>query len=247
MTDYDKISEEYQKSKLHPWRQYIEKYTAIKILGNLDNKNVLDVACGNGIYSRIIKTKLNAKYVTGVDISKNMIELAKKYDNNNDISNIEYYVYDALELPVLGNYDVVFASYLLNYAKNKDELYIMCKNIYDNLKHGGKFVGINDSPMDNNNNYKLFSKYKLKKMNNDPNRSEGSEIIYSFIDDDNQEILVINYYWKPETYQSILLEVGFREFSWVYPSLDPNHGFGNEYWNDFMCNSPIIGFTVYKL
>jgi toxoflavin synthase len=47
-TNYDLIAEQYRRSKLTPWRTYIEQYTLLELLGDLRGKSVLDLACGEG-------------------------------------------------------------------------------------------------------------------------------------------------------------------------------------------------------
>ena len=43
-TNYDDIAEEYKRSKLQPWRQYIEAFTLFELIGDLAGKSVLDLA-----------------------------------------------------------------------------------------------------------------------------------------------------------------------------------------------------------
>ena len=51
-TDYDAVAEEYKLSKLAQWRTYIERYSLLNLLGKVRGKSVLDLACGEGFYSR---------------------------------------------------------------------------------------------------------------------------------------------------------------------------------------------------
>jgi ubiquinone/menaquinone biosynthesis C-methylase UbiE len=60
-----------------PRRKYLETPSFIKLLGDLSNEDVIDLACGEGFYTRILREKTKGK-VYGVDISTGMIELAKK-------------------------------------------------------------------------------------------------------------------------------------------------------------------------
>lgn len=64
----------------------------LDILGDIDSKSILDLACGTGTLSRILAKK-NAM-VTGTDYSKEMIKIAKA--KNNDFKYpIEYVISDA--------------------------------------------------------------------------------------------------------------------------------------------------------
>jgi 2-polyprenyl-3-methyl-5-hydroxy-6-metoxy-1,4-benzoquinol methylase len=65
-TDYDAISTEYKKAKQHPWRLHIEHFTLFELIGPVAGKTVLDLACGEGFYTRSLKQKGAAK-VVGMD------------------------------------------------------------------------------------------------------------------------------------------------------------------------------------
>ena len=74
------------------------------------------------------------------------IEQAKEIEKKEPLG-IQYHVGDASKpYDHLGEFDVVFAGYLLNYATDKDILKQMIVNIYKVLKKGGVFVAIIDDP-----------------------------------------------------------------------------------------------------
>ena len=49
---YDSIAESYRDSKQLPFRYVVERYTLFQTLGDLRNRTVLDLACGEGFYTR---------------------------------------------------------------------------------------------------------------------------------------------------------------------------------------------------
>jgi hypothetical protein len=51
-TNYDPIAEQYKQSKHQPWRIYIETFTLMSLIGELSGKRVVDLACGEGFYTR---------------------------------------------------------------------------------------------------------------------------------------------------------------------------------------------------
>ena len=75
-TDYDNLSDSYGQTKVSPLRKYVDEYTLFKVLGNIRGKSVLDLACGDGHYTRLVKAK-GAATVVGVDISPAMIDAAR--------------------------------------------------------------------------------------------------------------------------------------------------------------------------
>jgi toxoflavin synthase len=119
-TDYDLIAEQYKRSKQSPWRTYIEQYTLLELLGDLRGKSVLDLACGEGYYSRILKN-LGARRVVGVDLSSKMIELARASERELRLG-VEYVVSDAINYQPDESFDIVTAGCLLNYADTKEKL-----------------------------------------------------------------------------------------------------------------------------
>lgn len=95
-TDFNQISIEYQLSKLQPWRKHVEAYTFFTLLGDVSNPSVLDLACGDGFYTRQLKFR-GATKVVGVDVSEKMVELAEKAEEKNPLG-IDYIVQDVIGL-----------------------------------------------------------------------------------------------------------------------------------------------------
>ena len=143
-TDYDPIAEQYQRSKQQPWRTFIEAYGLMQLVGDPTGRAALDVACGEGFYTRMLRRQGAAK-VAGVDLSAGMVELAREQEARQGLG-IEYLVGDVRELRLGQQFDFVVAAYLLNYARDRAELRAMCAGIADCLKPGGRFVTVNCNP-----------------------------------------------------------------------------------------------------
>ena len=116
----------------------------MQLIGDPTGKSVLDVACGEGFYSRMLK-QCGATSVTGVDLSVGMIELAIQQEEINQ-QGIQFLVADAREYNPTEKYDLVIAAYLFNYAHNQQELQAMCDGIARCLNPGGRFITVNCSP-----------------------------------------------------------------------------------------------------
>src|SRR5262245_54525784 len=144
-TDYNAIAAEYKKCKQQPWRSYIEHFTLFGLIGDLTGNSVLDLACGEGFYTRFLK-KAGAGKTLGVDLSERMIDLARAEESRNPLG-IDYLVQDAKMLELPEKVDLVVAAYLLNYAANKEELRAMCQAVARNLKPGCRFITVNNSPV----------------------------------------------------------------------------------------------------
>ena len=66
-------------------------------LGDIKDKNVLDLGCGCGIFS-IGSALLGAKYAVGVDIDEDSINLARESADKFGIDNVDFIVSDVCEL-----------------------------------------------------------------------------------------------------------------------------------------------------
>ena len=91
-TNYDPIAEQYARAKQQPWRAYIEAFTLMRLIGDPTGKRVIDIACGDGFYTRMIRQGGAAK-VTGVDLSEKMIGLARASEAQQQLG-IDYIVGD---------------------------------------------------------------------------------------------------------------------------------------------------------
>ena len=146
MAQYDAIAEAYQDSKQLPFRKAIERYTLFEALGDVRGLKVLDMACGAGFYTRLLK-RAGAAAVTGIDVSAEMIRLAEREEARNPLG-CSYVCRDVADLePEPGTADLVVAMYLLHYAGTRDKLLRFLRVCRDALEPGGRLVGFNDNVM----------------------------------------------------------------------------------------------------
>ena len=68
-------------------------------MGDIENKKVLDLGCGTGIFS-VGACVLGAKKITGIDSDKEAIKIAKKYANENKLK-IDFIVQDVNDVDIL--------------------------------------------------------------------------------------------------------------------------------------------------
>ena len=236
---YDKFANQYKASKTLPFREYIEWYSYHKLLGNISQRSVLDLACGEGFYTRRIK-QMGAETVVGVDISEKMVRLAKQQEDNHPLG-IGYIIDDVMALGKIGSFDLVVASYLLNYARTKEQLLKMCRTISVNLNPGGRFVSINNNPDQPPESFPICKKYGFTKSLSGSLR-EGKTITYEFFRD-GQKFRFDNYYLSTKTHEWAFKEAGLNHIRWHKIEVSPEglNLFGQEFWQDFIDYEPIVG------
>jgi len=236
-TDYDSITEEYQKSKFQPWRTHLESFSVFSVLGSVSGKSVLDLACGEGFYSRILKHH-GSDRVVGVDLSQGMIDLARKQETESPLG-IDYFANDARDLDLNEKFDVVFAAYLLNYSQNFDDLVRMCKTIKRHLRPGGRFVSVNSNP-DYTGSSVAMRKYGFER--DATPGVNGKLVVYRFYDEKGAAIEVTNYHLNKSLHAGAFEAAGLCSLKWHSPLVSPEGltEFGQSYWSDILKYEPAI-------
>lgn len=236
VTNYDTIAEEYRRAKLQPWRQHIEVFTLFGLVGNVTGKSVLDLACGEGFHTRLLKQH-GASRVVGVDISAGMIDLARKEEAQRPLG-IEYHEQDAKGLDLHEQFDLVFAAYLLNYASTREELLQMCQAIARHLKPGCRFVSVNSNP-DYTGQTESMRPYDF--TCEAVEHKEGTPIAWTFYLKEGP-LSITNYYLSIATHESVMKSAGLHDIRWHPPKVSAESvaESGQDYWAAFLQHKPII-------
>ncbi|HNZ26108.1 MAG TPA: class I SAM-dependent methyltransferase [Spirochaetota bacterium] len=108
----------------------IKKYSSIKV------NRILDIGCGSGNHDILLSQK--GYYLTGIDISQDMINVAKKLKIN---SNVDYYCCDSANFKLNKKFDCVISLFhVISYQTTNDNLFKTFKNAYDHLEGEGIFI-----------------------------------------------------------------------------------------------------------
>jgi SAM-dependent methyltransferase len=243
-TDYDQIAERYKRAKLQPWRTHIERYTLLRLAGDVAGKAVLDLACGEGYYTRELRRR-GAARVVGVDLSPGMIGLAEAEEAREPLG-VEYRVGDARSLDVPGPFDLVFAAYLLNYAHTAEELTQMCRAVAHALRPGGRFVTANNNPAEPPANFATGRAYGYSKRV-EGELVEGAPVVWEFFLADGP-FEVTNYCLGVGTMEEAFRAAGLREVRWRAPKVSPEgvREFGRGHWADFLACPPVAFIECVK-
>ena len=243
-TNYDLIAEQYKRAKQQPWRVHIEAFTLMSLIGDPTGKAVIDIACGEGFYTRMIRERGAAK-VTGVDLSERMIGLARATEAQQRLG-IDYMIGDGRDLGLAADYDLAIAAYLLNYAHDRTELNAMCSGIARCLKPGGRFVTVNISPACDYPTAPSYRKYGFETSVVGPFR-EGAPVTWTFYLEDGP-FDVENYFLDVEVHEEALRAAGFRDVRWHQPMLSPGgeSAYGRDYWSTLLKEPPLIFIEAFR-
>lgn len=128
---FDSVSKGYNENRSKGWLGNIvnkEKEVILKFLDIKKNEKILDVGCGSGFYSKIIKNLRAKPY--GIDLSKNMINLLKKNGINGEVADIENF-------NLRKKFDKILCVGVFEFLKNPENA---VKCIKKHLKKNGYFV-----------------------------------------------------------------------------------------------------------
>ena len=244
-SQYDRIAEQFKQVRNSPVNKHIVDHTLFSMIGDLDRgQSVLDLACGEGHYSRKLKRR-GAALVTGVDISSQMIRLAEEQENSDPLG-ITYLCSDVLELGVIGQFDVVVAPFLLNYARTKEHLIDMCKIVCSNLKPGGHFIVLTENFNQSPEDFGGYERYGYSKSVAHPS-GEGAVITYR-MSTGSEELRFDGHYWSGASYSDAFETAGFKDIRTHNLSCSPEgiEEYGHRFWKTFLDNPPFIGVVCRK-
>lgn len=239
-TDYNQIADQYKKAKAQPWRSRVELFSLMNLIGDLAGKRVVDVACGDGWLTRNLR-KGGASEVVGVDISEEMIVLARRQEAREPLG-IEYRVEDARAAGSSQEFDLAVSNWLLVYAHDRQELGAMCRGLASLINPGGRFVTLTTNPAlySMQSHPPDYRKYGFE-VRLPESAYEGAPLVFTLhLDDSSFEIE--NYYMPIEANESALHDAGFRDVAFHTLTLAPEPLAGDEgdYWADILKCPPAI-------
>ncbi len=230
---YNLLAENYDKSNVKEDKLYSILPTVLFLSGDLRNKIVSDLGCGAGFFT-VPLFKKGAHKVYGLDNSIEQLNLAKKYG----LQGIEYKKLDIFQNPIPES-DVIIAPFVSNYSRTIPILKHFFNQIFESLTDEGRLVLVVDLP-----NGKSLQKFGAEKSFINGKKDEGKISIKLF--SQNKPICELEaVYFKPETIEKTLKEVGFNNIHWNNPIIS-NQGkkiLGKDFWEGYI-DDPELGYLT---
>lgn len=237
-TNYDDIADEYQNTKTNPIKFYSEEWTFFRVLGDVQGRAVLDVACGYGYFTRMLR-RLGAERVVGVDLSAAMIAQAETIEERQPLG-IAYQVHDMTRPEPLGAFDLVTAVYLFNYAESEAQLGRMAQAVRNNLRPGGRMVAVTGSPDLAAPHLAHLDKYGSR-IECQGELCDGAVMTTTIFTPD-RAVKIVNHHWTRPAYQRAFVAAGFRELRWHPMEVSPAglEAYGPDYWREHLTHPAIV-------
>lgn len=145
---------------------------------------LLDTACGTGVFAIFAAKKIKA--VKGVDISENMIEIAKKQAKKSGLKNIEFICGDVENLPCADEtFTIVLSKSAFHHMKNYEMVF---KEMIRCCQKGGK-ICIEDIISYENKKLDDFFETLEIGIDRSHNRSLSKRIIFNLYKQNNIKVL----------------------------------------------------------
>lgn len=140
---WEKLAHKYnnlwvQKYSLGPTRREVKKIVLPLLEKNKDLK-ILDIGCGTGQLIKEISEEYSLINYLGIDVAKNMIDVAKK---SNKGKNVKFKVSSIEDFESDDKYDIIICTHAFPYFPNKEE---MIKKISNLCNKKGQVIIINSS------------------------------------------------------------------------------------------------------
>lgn len=132
--EYNRVSKVQFKSGYSLWHKMLQYYSL------KPDSILLDVGCGNGNYIlNELKTNKHIAYMYGLDVSEDMINVAKQHAEREGLSNIKFICQDIaiLNENLINQCDIAYSNCCLHWVPNKTDA---MNNIMHYLKPNGIFA-----------------------------------------------------------------------------------------------------------
>jgi ubiquinone/menaquinone biosynthesis C-methylase UbiE len=132
---WDRHAKGYAKRPVPDEAAYQRKLKVTQDYLTLDME-VLEIGCGTGTTALIHAPFV--KHITGIDISRNMLEIARAKAESGNVKNVTFQQssVDGLEMPD-ASYDVIMGHSILHLVENREAV---IAKVHRMLKPGGVFV-----------------------------------------------------------------------------------------------------------
>jgi len=236
---YDLISKEYTELvESDPSKHFVQYPSALRLLGDVSGKRVLDVGCGSGIFDR--ELALRGAIVTGYDASSEQVAKAQAALQDEPM-NINYVVSNPQEFKTDKQFDKAVSVLVLHYAPNKEYLEKFFSSTNQALKDNGEFDTILVNPDFKRLGEALYNRRFF--------RLGDGKMKADFLNKDQEASFSVEFSdFSMDDYEQAAIGGGFKKIEWV--KLKPEEvgieKMGEEYWKDFEEDCPYVGFVAHK-
>ncbi len=229
---FDQMKEGYGKFVDADPMRNIHYDRVMEALGELKDREVLDVGCGSGAFDR--KLAEAGAHVTAFDDSPNLIEEAKKKEGEQPLG-ITYLEANATNFETSHSFDNAVSVLVLPYMADEEQLGQAFAATAQALKPEGEFVSAVINP-----NFHAFGEII---GNRRFTLLDSNRVQVEFLNPENLERALppveLSQY-SAETYEKAATENGFQVVEWkeLQPTDTAVERLGEDFWTEFKTKQP---------
>jgi ubiquinone/menaquinone biosynthesis C-methylase UbiE len=203
---YETVGDDFNKSEDTDFQK---RFNGLFYSQNVEDKNVLDLGCGNGRYTEFFCGK-QAKKVVGTDFNDTMIELANKRKEEKQLEQMEVIKADMNDMEIKeGVFDFIFSHFSLVHAEDIEKV----------MSDLGRMLAVNGEI--------LIATSVINPVGEEKSKDLPRESVPVIISIDNQEARMDDFIYTPEEYKSAVEKAGLKieimeQFSTEEISIDPS-------------------------
>ena len=205
---FDNIAAEYDAQRQYVIPQMDQYYGAAVWAAESKELSpaILDIGAGTGLFAALMLEKFPAAELTLLDISENMLAIARERFSNR--KNVRYVVNDYSRSELGGKYDIICSALSIHHLTNEDKPRLFNK-IYAALNPGGIFVNADQADGETPYFRQQYLEYWNEFLRSGPlKETEHAEILKRRDTLDKNEKLSVQLRW--------LHECGFSDVDVVY-------------------------------
>jgi SAM-dependent methyltransferase len=246
-SSYDPIGESYAAVKALPLPRGTEIPAVEALLGDLRGKSLLDLACGQGFYSRLASRR-GARPVVGVDLSEAMVEAALREEQRAPLG-IRYLQADAASVSAaqLGypeGFDQLLALFLFNYATDPASLRSQAQAVCRCLRPGGRLLAVLPDPAFRCGSLETEAYgFRTRVLEE---REEGRRFQVDILLE--PPIQLVSWQWTRSTVEASLAAAGLEAITWhpIEVSAEALDTHGTGFWHAYRTNPPNIALSAIR-
>lgn len=236
---FDSFGKEHTEvTKYDPSKQYVHYPSVISLLGDVNDKTLLDIGCGDGIVARDLSRK--GGKVTGYDIAPAQIWLAKSYETEKGTHPIRYSVNSQHTFVHPTPFDLAFSVLVLPYALNFEDLKVFFSSTYEITGATSPFISVIFNP-----EFKRFEEtnYRRKFVKKEQN------IFIDFYDDLDKYYFTskISNFSKSQ-YEEAARMAGYKNVQWIDLRISEEgiDTMGKAFWAGYEEDCPYVAIICSK-
>jgi SAM-dependent methyltransferase len=239
MIDFDQLTNYASFIKDDPFRRELHFPAVEEVLGDPNKKRILDIGCGDGLFSRLLAERGAA--VVGYDRARQKIAEAQAHAGAPGL-DVTFVVATPHTFFHDGTFDAATSVMVLHYATSPEELAVFFRSASRHLGPGGRFISVVINP--------LFSAFGQDFVVRRFTRLEGNNMRTEFLDraSGRVEMTMEAPQYTSEEFERAAISGGMKPAAWgkLFATPDAVRQLGASFWQPCHEHQPYALFVTQK-